>query len=185
MTAADDEFRRYLDEWENSRETPSDQPKDELSKRAKELSASVDQTVKDDEMTRAEPPILYFGSVDEFVREFFGRVFRRAPESELVWCAQWWKHAEAILRLEWLWRSWEDMRLDPAQGMSNWLNHHADPHLRVLMDPVGGPFAHCAHGHQELDPLPYEPPPAGLFPDVRNDDSWWAAGDPFHLEQEQ
>ena len=76
-----------------------------------------------------------------------------------------------MVRLEALWRSWEFLRRDPSTGMSVWLRDHADHHMSVLMDP-DGPFAgadataeanHCRHG----EPLPYERPPEGLFPDVR------------------
>ncbi|WNB87499.1 DUF4913 domain-containing protein [Cellulomonas sp. ATA003] len=65
-----------------------------------------------------------------------------------------------------LWRSWEQLRLDPATGMSIWLRDHADHHMRMLMDPEG-PFATSTDSNRPGEPLPYEAPPAGLFPDVR------------------
>lgn len=115
------------------------------------------------------PPPLYYGSVDEFVREMITPVFRRkvGERAALHWSARWWESAEAVIRLEALWRSWEHLRLDPATGMSVWLRDHADHHLSILMGP-DGPFAVCGDAARASEPLPYEAPPAGLFPDVRD-----------------
>ncbi|MER7199519.1 DUF4913 domain-containing protein [Streptomyces sp. CB01635] len=55
------------------------------------------------------------------------------------------------------------MRCDGALGMSNWWVHHVDPHLSALLDPVTGPFAPCAQGHQMDEPLPIDPVPDGVF----------------------
>ena len=66
----------------------------------------------------------------------------------------------------------EHLRLDGAKGISVWWRDHADHHMPVLMDPDGAfagaePEAEhncCRRG----EPLPYEAPPTGLFPDVRD-----------------
>lgn len=115
-----------------------------------------------------EPPELHYGSVDEFVRGVVLPTFHRRvkPGSEHRWAADWWRHTEAIVRLEAMWRSWEHLRLDPATGMSVWLRDHADPQLAALMDP-DGPFAASTDSNRLGEPLPYTPPPPGLFPDVR------------------
>jgi hypothetical protein len=115
---------------------------------------------------------LYYGSVDEFVREYLRHVYRRAINGRSrVWAARWWEYDEAVIRLEALWRAWEHLRLDPATGMSVWFRDHADPHMAVLMDP-DGPFAAADTNSSENQArkgqsLPYEAPPEGLFPDVR------------------
>ena len=119
-----------------------------------------------------EPPAeLFFGSTDEFVRELVCPVFRRnvgeAGRAEYRWSARWWESAEAVIRLEAMWRSWEQARLDPATGISTWLRDHADYHLSILTSPTG-PFAHSRDTANVTDPLPYEAPPPGLFPDVRD-----------------
>lgn len=54
-----------------------------------------------------------------------------------------------------------------------WWRDHADHHMAVLMDPEG-PFAAADHYGEENQsdkgaPLPYEAPPAGLFPDARQE----------------
>jgi hypothetical protein len=45
--------------------------------------------------------------------------------------AEWWKHADAIARLEALWRAWEHLRQDPHAGMSVWFRDHADHHMEA------------------------------------------------------
>ena len=117
-------------------------------------------------------PTLYFGSVDEFVREYLRNAYRRRIDGKhRIWAAHWWEYDEAVIRLEALWRSWEHLRQDPSTGMSVWWRDHADHHMSVLMDPQG-PF-HAADAasreNQETKggPLPYVAPPLGLFPDVR------------------
>lgn len=114
--------------------------------------------------TPEAPPQLYYPTVDDFVREFLCQTFRRpvGPGSPLRWSARWWESAEAIIRLDAMWRSWETLRLDPATGMSVWLKDHADYHLAVLMSPTG-PFRNSEDTAKITDPLPYEPPPTGLF----------------------
>lgn len=122
----------------------------------------------------AEPaPTLYYGSVDEFVREHLRYVYRRHINGRgRVWAGRWWQYDEAVIRLEALWRSWEHLRLDPATGMSVWLRDHADHHMPALMDPEG-PFAGVTEGAENTnkrgEPLPYVAPPEGMFPDVRTE----------------
>ena len=115
---------------------------------------------------------LQFGSVDEFVREYLRHIYKRRIDGRnRVWSARWWSNAEAIVRLEALWRSWEYLRQDAATGMSIWWRDHADYHLAVLTAP-DGPFGETADDPENInrrgDPLPYVDPPAGLFPDVRS-----------------
>jgi hypothetical protein len=115
-----------------------------------------------------DEPELYFASVDEFVREMIVPVFRRkvGDRSPFHWSAEWWRHPEAVIRLEALWRAWEHLRLDPATGVSVWLRDHADHHLSILFSDYG-PFGKSQDLADHGDPLPYEPPPTGLFPSER------------------
>ena len=49
----------------------------------------------------ADPPGLYYLTLDEWVQEWLFPVYRRSVRGhERVWCPQWWKHAEAVARLE-------------------------------------------------------------------------------------
>jgi hypothetical protein len=110
------------------------------------------------------PPRLVYTTVDDFVRDFVCQVFRRnvGPQAPLRWSATWWESAEAIMRLEAMWRSWEHLRLDPALGVSAWLREHADYHLSLLM-AKDGPFKTSQDTARHTEPLPYQPPPPGLF----------------------
>ena len=145
---------------------------DELRERATAAAmaelVAEDDSVGDHTAPDDTPPPLYYGSVDEFVRDFLVPVFSRQVGDRAArrWSAEWWRNPEAIVRLEALWRSWEHLRLDPATGMSVWLRDHADHHLGVLWD-TEGPFAKSTHQARPGEPLPYASPPEGLFPDVR------------------
>lgn len=121
------------------------------------------------EPASVEPePKLYYGSVDEFVREYLRHAYARrvGGAGGRRWAAAWWKYDEAVIRLEALWRSWEHLRQDPATGMSVWWRDHADHHMAMLMDP-DGPFFDALDGDENKnkagEPLPYAPPPDGMF----------------------
>lgn len=134
-----------------------------------EQLASID----DDPGADGVAPELYFGSVDEFVREYLISAYRRRIDGQhRVWAARWWEYDEAVIRLEALWRAWETLRQDASTGMSVWWRDHADHHMAVLMSP-DGPFAGLKESDENRnkkgEPLPYEAPPEGLFPDVRVD----------------
>lgn len=114
-----------------------------------------------------EAPELFYANVAEFVSQKLAPTYRRHinPGGGVTWCPQWWKHAEAISRLEALWRAWEFLRLEGATGMSVWWRDHADHHMNVLLS-ADGPFKSCSpdDGHKsKLPPLPCEDPPMGLF----------------------
>ena len=133
------------------------------------MSEQLADLVPDDE--DEEEIELQFGSVDEFVRDYLRHLYKRRIDGRnRVWSARWWENGEAIVRLESLWRSWEYLRQDPSTGMSVWWRDHADYHLGILLSP-DGPFAEDADNPENLnrrgEPLPYLPPPDGLFPDVR------------------
>jgi len=109
---------------------------------------------------------LYYPTLEMFVGDYLLETYRRAVSSTgSAWCPEWWRHAEAIVRLEALWRSWEHLRLDPATGISVWLRDHADHHMAVLLSS-DGPLKGCtakAHSERPLAPLPSNPAPIGLF----------------------
>lgn len=114
-----------------------------------------------------DAPELFYANVAQFVADKLAPSYRRHinPGGGVTWCPQWWKHAEAISRLESLWRAWEFLRLEGATGMSVWWRDHADHHMNVLLS-ADGPFKGCNpdDGHRsKLPPLPCEQPPPGLF----------------------
>jgi hypothetical protein len=114
--------------------------------------------------TPAPQPV--YSSVEEWVTSHFLPMFRRPLGGEYRWCAQWWRHAEAITRLTALWQSWEAMRLQPGTGMISWLRDCLDHQIPVLLGR-GGPFAACSED-EHIDPraAQADPPPSG----------WWDTG---------
>lgn len=114
----------------------------------------------------------YCSSVEEWVGQVFAPTYARRMTPTFRWCPQWWRHPEAIVRLEALWRSWEALRLDPLLGMASWLRDHLDSQLPQLTGPAG-PFADCdPHRHfpPEDDALPVDPAPPGWWPPPAADD---------------
>jgi len=104
-----------------------------------------------------------YPSLPAWVDDYFAPMYARPLNSVVRWCAQWWDHAEAISRLEALWRSWEAARLDVLRGMAVWYRDFLDPQLPVLLG-AAGPFARCAPDrHTPTEALPTVPAPPGHF----------------------
>jgi hypothetical protein len=114
------------------------------------------------------PELVYSGAMEFFVELLAQSYLREVNEgAAFVWCPEWYKHPEALIRMEAIWRAWEHLRLEPALGISTWWLNHADPHMRILMDKEG-PFKKCAYdGHKppaaEKAGLPHVVPEAGIF----------------------
>ncbi|WP_216607490.1 DUF4913 domain-containing protein [Arthrobacter sp. 260] len=120
--------------------------------------------------TDDEPAELVYANPLEFFTDVLGPSYVREVNggSEFVWCPQWYKHVEALSRVETIWRAWEYLRIEGALGLSAWWLNHADPHMRMLMAP-NGPFKKCIYdGHTprdrpELLCLPHAHPDRDLF----------------------
>jgi len=115
-----------------------------------------------------------YSSVVEFVENYLSMTYQRqvTDTAETVWCPEWWRHPEAVARLEALWRAWENSRLDGATGLSDWFTLHADRQMKQLFAPVG-PFRYCSarHGHKDLlSPLPSTQVEPGMFSNPENVD---------------
>ncbi len=111
---------------------------------------------------------LYFADVEAFVHGLFLPMFGwRIDGQSAHWCPRWWMHAEAIWRLETLWRSWEAHRLQ-ATGMTMW-SMELDRQLPALIGP-DGPFGSCHLADGSRSALHEEPrsTQADLAPD-----GWW------------
>lgn len=137
------------------------------------------EDIRQDEESAERGAELFYGNVNEFVTDrFVYFVSSPSAASGRVWCPEWYRHAEALSRLDSVWRAWESLRWDGGLGMSNWWLHHADPHVRALLDPVTGPFVNCGDGHRDPVPLPVMQAPDALFTDQRGPGS----RDPFSLD---
>jgi hypothetical protein len=134
--------------------------------------------------TGEEPaaPAPYFGSMLEWFEEWLRPTYRRSTHGELrEWCEEWWQHAEALSRLDALWRAWEALRLDAGTGLSVWWRDHADHHLAALLDP-DGPFKACGDGHVDNSPeeLRHVRPPAAMYAQVEDLDLSPGSGEILH-----
>lgn len=94
-----------------------------------------------------------YDTLDAWVRDYFAPMFSRPIGGEIRWCPRWQEHAEAVSRLESLWRAWESLRLEPALGMVTWYSSYLDQQLPVLLGR-SGPFSQCsAERHATPSPL--------------------------------
>ncbi|MGX1976869.1 DUF4913 domain-containing protein [Streptomyces kronopolitis] len=154
------------DEWADSTPPPTSTPPAAAAPSSTSAPAAKAGPVGQNG-TAQDPPELVFSTVTAFVHDYLSPMIRRnLAGGQLTWCPAWWRHPEAVTRLTALWRSWENLRLDPAVGISMWFLHHCDPHLRVLMDPDTGPLTACqpgGHGAYALAPLPVEKPDPALW----------------------
>ncbi|WP_021593510.1 DUF4913 domain-containing protein [Actinomadura welshii] len=91
-----------------------------------------------------------YPDVTAWVTQHFVPMYRRTLGGEFRWCAEWWRHGEAISRLTALWFSWESMRLQGATGMALWYRDHLDHQMPVLLGPRG-PFYQCTE-NEHLSP---------------------------------
>ncbi len=76
--------------------------------------------------------------------------------------AQWWRHAEAIVRLQALHCAHRELFAAGGTGPGTWLRDHLDPALERLLGNEG-PFTTCStdpQRHDPLEPLPVAPVPA-------------------------
>jgi hypothetical protein len=146
-----------------------DQP-DRFEAFAEQGSADLLQLVDGAAASAPQEPFLpCFGSLEEWVESVFAPTYARRTTPTFRWCGEWWRHPEAISRLEALWRSWEALRLDPLLGMSTWYSGHLDHQLPILT-AAAGPFAECdptRHFPPETDRLAHVPAPADWWPPAR------------------
>lgn len=108
---------------------------------------------------------LVYDSAEEFLHEYLLPLYNRPIDARNgKWCSRWFLHAEAVSRVDALWRAWEHLRLDPATGLSVWWKDHADVHMAVLMSQKGPFYACSSTRHNAPDPFPCERAPEGWIP---------------------
>lgn len=113
--------------------------------------------------SEGQTPLIY-ETGEEFLHGFLLPLYNRIIDSRNgKWCSEWFLHAEAVSRVEALWRAWEHLRLDTTTGMSVWWKDHADVHMAVLLSQKG-PFHRCdPDRHRTPEPLPCKMAPEGWF----------------------
>ena len=105
--------------------------------------------------------------VQTWVEHVYAPVFIRRITPTQRWCPSWWAHAEAIVRLTALWRSWEAARASAEEAaMADWLRGSLDQLNPVLLAP-DGPFSSCTPDrHTDPTPMPLHPAPPGYWADT-------------------
>lgn len=112
------------------------------------------------------PAPVQLGELGPWVQDWLLPTFRRMPGGPRGrWCTQWWRHAEAVIRLQALHCSYRELFAAGGAGPGTWLRDHLDPALEHLL-ANDGPFTTCStdpQRHDPLDPLPAAPVPAELL----------------------
>lgn len=108
--------------------------------------------------------VPYYPDAYSWVTKHYTVVYVRRLKPSERWCAHWFEHPEALMRMEALWRTWEQARLNPLTGMAGWLRDELDHHLPILHSE-SGPFAGCVAGEHRL-PSPQLYPVADQAPDA-------------------
>jgi hypothetical protein len=146
-------------------------PEDPLTDAVEDRNPLDAQARPSDEPPAAADGELAFACLEQWVDGYLLAMYRRAVSgTATTWCSQWWRHPEAVLRLEALWRAWEYLRLEPTTGMSVWFRDHCDQHMPQLLS-ADGPFKGCKPaGHRRpVERLPSISPPAGWRGQDHND----------------
>jgi hypothetical protein len=101
---------------------------------------------------KKEAPKPVYADLETWLRKHLAQIIRRRFGGSLTWCSQWYRHGEAVSRLNAMWQEWEKAVVEGT--MSNWWLYHCDPHLNVLMSKDNGPFMACKPDeHRALEPL--------------------------------
>lgn len=119
---------------------------------------------------------LWYANAHDFVVGYLTPNYIRTLEKEQRWCQEWWRHAEAVARLDALWRSFEAHRVsDNASSMAVWWRDFADPTMAALTQQKGvfemcngRTGEHVAREESEKDGIFItKTPPWGMFTDER------------------
>ena len=106
-----------------------------------------------------------YANAGEWAHDWLIPAFVRDKPQSSAWCAEWWEHPEAAIRIYECWRGWESARREDGSSMSGWIVYHLDHHLDQLRDP-GGPFKGCTPDQHRPDnnhrPVRVADLPAGL-----------------------
>lgn len=105
-------------------------------------------------------------SVEAWVTHVYVTTFIRRDSERLRWCARWWQHPEAIVRLTALWLTWEAARLaEDPHPMADWLWRYLDS-IGPLLHSPDGTFSDCDPEEcQVTAPMRVEPAPANWWDD--------------------
>lgn len=137
---------------------------EDLEQTVSDLYAAQQQAAAAAASAPAEPPgstDYVYSTLTGFVEQVIAPLY--ATDNSGGWCASWWAHDEAQVRLGATWRAWELLRLDPGMGMAKWLRDVADVQMDRLRNREHGPFRACSRNKHSVPPaLPLTEPPGQL-----------------------
>lgn len=113
--------------------------------------SEIPSTAPDQGEVAAEDIELWYPNVDRFLHEFLLASWRH--DTSTKWCRKWYLHAEAVSRLDALWRAYEAMRVGDPTGMAVWWRDYADPLMASLIS-TSGTFAGCDARRDQHTPMP-------------------------------
>lgn len=93
----------------------------------------------------APTPERFYPDAETWMIGWLAPTIHRPMKAGVCWCPQWWRHPEALARLDSLWRAWEASRAGGGEGMSLWWITHFEGHWASLTSERG-PFAACKDG---------------------------------------
>ena len=128
-----------------------------LEARLTELEDALDPEHLSDTSARyphAPPTTMH--DLEDFVVAFVMQTMERSLDSAERWCAQWYRHPEAVTRLRLVYETYRVAQAGSAHEFVRWLTGVFEPQLAALLDPRG-PFARCSpHRHERHDGLRVE-----------------------------
>ena len=104
------------------------------------------------------PPKLRYPTVYDFFDDYLQSAYELShQEQRSRWCAKWWDHRAALVRVTAMWRGYEHLRLtDPMCADEQFLRFIGDHHMRYLTSEQS-PMQDCVNGHKNIRPIPSTP----------------------------
>lgn len=105
-------------------------------------------------------PTTLFPDFQTWMVEWLIPIIHRPLRGGVTWCPEWWRHAEAVVRLDAVWRAWEEARSEGGSAMAHWWQAYFDTTFAELTSDRG-PFASCKDKVHDgkLEMLPCNPAP--------------------------
>lgn len=117
---------------------------------------------KDGDTAKNQFPTVY-AFVEQYIAEIYAEDLTESAH-EVAWCPQWFRHPDALARLEAAWQAFETLRQEAGTGRSVWFRDHGDPCMSRLLGK-DGPFKRCDKGRHMCKPALVLATPAAWLTD--------------------
>lgn len=128
----------------------------------------MSEPIPDDEYVvvdenRESPDGPEYASLEQWIDDWLAPIALRQLGHVGAWCAEWWSHPEAVVRLGALWGAWEAAWAEGGMAPSRWWVVDWEGHWKALSDK-SGTFNGCTNiSHRAVPPprprtpIPKEP----------------------------